>query len=153
MYSKEEASRMRQAFWTAFGQYMAPVPNADGEKIAWINYKTGIKHLHFKMNAEGDRAEAALEMSHPDAAVQELFFEQFKQVKRGWEEALGTDWTWRMHEVTDDGRTVSRIVTELTGPRIFNKGDWPQLISFFKEKIVAFDAFWNLYQYAFDALK
>jgi hypothetical protein len=30
MYKKGEASQLRQAFWTAFGQYVAPVPSAEG---------------------------------------------------------------------------------------------------------------------------
>ena len=49
MYSKAEATQLRQAFWTAFGQYMAPVPSAEGETTNWINYKTGFKHLYFRM--------------------------------------------------------------------------------------------------------
>ena len=52
MYSKKEISLTRQEFWTAFGQYMAPIPSAGGEKINWINYKTGVKHIYFKMEAD-----------------------------------------------------------------------------------------------------
>ncbi|WP_442587339.1 DUF4268 domain-containing protein [Pedobacter sp. AW31-3R] len=52
MYSKDQASQLRQAFWTAFGQYITPHPSAEGIKINWVNYKTGIKYLHFKMHAD-----------------------------------------------------------------------------------------------------
>ena len=41
MYTKQEAAQLRKEFWTAFGQYMKPVPTEDGEKVNWINYKTG----------------------------------------------------------------------------------------------------------------
>src|SRR5882724_8418668 len=49
MYTKQEASRLRQEFWTAFGQYMALSPSTGGEKANWLNYKTGVRYLNFKM--------------------------------------------------------------------------------------------------------
>ena len=33
MYSKQEASFLNQKFWTSLGQYLAPIPSAEGEKI------------------------------------------------------------------------------------------------------------------------
>jgi hypothetical protein len=33
MYTKQETSKQRQEFWTAFGRYMKPVLSADGEEI------------------------------------------------------------------------------------------------------------------------
>jgi hypothetical protein len=43
MYSKDQASQLKQEFWTAFGQYMGPVLSAEGLRTNWINYKTGVK--------------------------------------------------------------------------------------------------------------
>src|SRR5690606_40670888 len=48
MYSKEEAKRLKERFWTNFGQFMSLVPNEEGVKVNWVNYKTGIKHLYFR---------------------------------------------------------------------------------------------------------
>ncbi len=45
MFSKQEASQLRKDFWTAFGLYMRPIPSAEGDKINWINYKTGEKDI------------------------------------------------------------------------------------------------------------
>lgn len=45
MYSKAEKSKIRKDFWTAFGQYMKPVPSAEGTKVNWPNYKTGVKQI------------------------------------------------------------------------------------------------------------
>ncbi len=78
MYSKDEASQLKQEFWTAFGQYISPVPSADGLRVNWVNYKTGLKHVYFKMQADKRIAAIAIEMTHPDPGIQELFFEQFK---------------------------------------------------------------------------
>ena len=58
MYSKAEVTQLRQAFWTALGQYMAPVPSAEGDTTNWINYKTGVKHVYFRMQADNQLAVA-----------------------------------------------------------------------------------------------
>ena len=50
MFSRQEASQLRKEFWTAFGTYMKPVPSAEGEKVNWLNYKTGEKDVFFKMD-------------------------------------------------------------------------------------------------------
>jgi hypothetical protein len=77
VYSKAEATQLRQAFWTTFGQYMAPVPSAEGVPTNWINYKTGLKHVYFRMQADNRLASIGIELTHPDAGIRELFFEQF----------------------------------------------------------------------------
>jgi len=40
MFKRQEASRLREEFWTTFGRYMRPVLSTEGIKINWINYKT-----------------------------------------------------------------------------------------------------------------
>ena len=62
MYSKQQASLLRKNFWTRFGQYMRPVKNSEGGSINWLNYKTGIKHIYFRMDANTDHARIAIEL-------------------------------------------------------------------------------------------
>lgn len=153
MYSKEQASQIRQSFWTAFGQYLAPQPSADGLKINWINYKTGIKYISFKMQTDNRSASIAIEISHPDAGIQELFFEQFKELKAVLHNTLQEEWEWALHTTDEYGKVVSRIYKDLPQASIFNRDDWPKLISFFKPRIIALDEFWSTAKYSFDALR
>jgi len=153
MYSKDQASQLKQTFWTTFGQYISPQPSAEGLKINWVNYKTGIKHLYFRMQAENRLASIAIEIAHPDAGIQELFFEQFKELRLVLANALNEDWEWALHTQDEYGKTVSRIYKQIDGVSIFNKNDWPALISFFKPRIIALDEFWSDAKYSFDALK
>jgi hypothetical protein len=149
MYSKQEASQLRQQFWTAFGQYMQPVPSADGEKINWINYKTGMKDIHFRMQANSQLATIAVEII---GSLQELYFEQFQQFQPLLQNALGERWDWQLQAPDENGQLVSRISTTMHGISIFNRQDWPNLISFFKPRIVALDEFWSTARYSFEAL-
>lgn len=153
MYSKQDASRLRQEFWTIFGQYMRPVLSADAEKINWINYKTGEKNLLFRMNAEYEKASIRIELVHRDAGIRELYFEQFLQLKDLLHETVGESWNWILNDQDENGRSISSIGCVKSGVNIFRKEDWPELISFFKPRIIALDEFWSGAKYAFAALQ
>jgi hypothetical protein len=153
MYSRQQASQLRQEFWTSFGQYMSPVLSAEGEKINWTNYKTGEKDIYFKMHADNKTASIAIELTHKDAGIQQLYFEQFEELKKILESTLEEGWTWQLHTHNGNGKLLSRIYTELDGVSIFKKEDWPLLISFFKPRIIALDEFWSSVKFGFEALR
>jgi hypothetical protein len=153
MYTKEQASKLRQAFWTAFGQYIAPHPSAEGLKVNWVNYQTGLKHVYFRMQADNTRASIAIELTHPDTEIQELFFEQFLSLKTMLHSYLGEAWEWSLHTTDDNGKIISRIFKEIKPVNIFNQDDWPTLITFFKPRIIALDEFWSDARYSFESLK
>ena len=93
MFSRKETAELRKEFWTAFGQYMAPVLSAENEKINWINYKTGIKGLQFKMDATGKKAWIAIEINHSDLLQQQMIFEKLRELRSVFYDSLQEDWT------------------------------------------------------------
>ena len=105
------------------------------------------------MRAEKKSATISIELTHPDPEIQELYFEQFEELKTLLHETLGEEWEWELHGIDEDGRTISRIYKEISPVNVFNKEDWPALISFFKPRIIALDEFWSDAKYSFDALK
>ncbi|RQO31043.1 DUF4268 domain-containing protein [Taibaiella sp. KBW10] len=153
MYTREEAAAIKETFWKTFGQYMSSVPSAEGQKINWINYKTGIKYLNFKTDADSKHARIAIELSHPDQGMRALMFEQFTQLKKLLESALEERWNWEEDVLNDYDKTVSRIGYELEGVNMFRKEEWSRLISFFKPRLIALDAFWADAQYGFELFK
>lgn len=142
MYSKQQASQIREAFWTAFGKYMQPILSAEGEKINWVNYKTGIKNIYFKMQA-GKGGFISIDITHADLQEQKLVFEKFQQLRSLLENAVGEEWNWVSQVEDETGKIISRIYAELEDVNIFNKSDWPALISFFKPRILGLDEFWS----------
>jgi hypothetical protein len=153
MYSRQQASELRQAFWTAFGLYMQPIPSAEGEKVNWVNYKTGEKNIYFRMNAGTRSSSIAIEITHPDIELQQLYFEHFVQLKTLLQNALNEEWIWRLHGSDENGKVISRIYKEINNVSVFNQNDWPALISFFKPRIIALDEFWSSAKYGFEALR
>lgn len=152
MYKREEASQLRQAFWTTLGQYIAPYPSADGVKVNWLNYKTGVKYIYFRMHADKKAASIGIEITHPDVEIQQLYFEQFAELKFVLHDYVVEEWEWQLHTTDENGKTISRIYKEIAPVNVFNKDDWPQLISFFKPRIIALDEFWSNAKYSFDSL-
>lgn len=153
MFSREEASRIKEEFWTAFGRYMSPIASAEGLKVNWINYHTRLKDVHFRMEAGKKSAEIYISIEHRDPAIQELFFEQFLELKGMLHLTLQEEWSWQLHARASDGKVISKISKEINGVSVFNKDHWPDLISFFKPRIIALDSFWEDAKYAFEALK
>jgi len=153
VYSREEIKQLKQLFWTKFGQFMALHTSADGDKVNWINYKTGIKHLYFKMDADNKVATVAIQWSQPDAGLRALMAEQFFQFKALLQDLLEEEWIWDMDGMYVNGKAISEIYTSLTGYSVFKETDWAELISFFKPRIIALDEFWSSAKYTFDIFK
>ena len=150
MYSKHEASLITQQFWTAFGKYMAPVLSAEGEKINWVNYKTGEKDIRFVMSADSKGARVCITLSHSDTGMQTLYFDKFLQFKKVLHKMLGEDWIWERLKMNQHGKMVSEIYTSLQEVNVLNKTDWPGIISFLKARVIALDVFWCEFKYAFE---
>lgn len=151
MFKREEAARLRQEFWTTFGKYMSPVPSAEGEKINWINYRTAVKHIFFRMEVNQQAASIAITLQHPDAEIRALQFHQFETLKTMLHAELQEEWTWQPNHQAE-GKTISIIYNELPGVSVFNKDQWPQLISFFKPRLIALDRFWQDGRYTFNVI-
>ena len=153
MYTREQASQLRQAFWTTFGQYMTPVLTADGVKPNWLNYNTRQKHVYFRMKADKQEASIGIELTHPDIEIQEIFYEQFIALKNLLHDQVGEEWVWTLHTTDETGKIISRIYQQISPVNIFNRDDWPTLISFFKPRLISLDAFWSDAQYSFEQLR
>src|SRR6185436_1212998 len=141
MFKRDEASLLREEFWTTFGKYMGPVPSAEGMKINWINYRTTIKDVYFRMDANQKAATISITLEHKDEGIRELYFQQFEEFKTLLHGALEEEWEWQLHAQVTADKVIGRIYKEITGVSVFNKDQWPELISFFKPRIIALDRF------------
>ncbi len=150
MYTRQEASRIKQAFWTTYGQYMRPVPSTGGEKVNWVNYKTGIKHLFFRMHANKQKAFIAIELNNQNLTLQQSHWDQLIELKPLLETELQEEWEWLSMMNDEYGKIVSMVKKEIDEVNIFNQDDWPQIISFFKPRIIALDSFWSFARYTFE---
>ena len=152
MYTNAEASAIRQKFWTSFGMYMSPVPSATLEKVNWVNYKTGIKGISFKMDADKKSAFVAIEIFLKDTMLQHQYFEIFNSFANRLKEIAGNNFQFDRNCFVDQKGNISKIGVVLKNINIFKQDDWPTIIAFLKQHIIGLDAFWAEYKPAFELI-
>lgn len=135
----------------AFGKYLKPIPGATGESTNWVNYKTGVKNIFFRTNADNRSASIAIELTHKDHITRQVYFEQFDAFKSLLHAAVGEEWLWESQTLRD-GHAISSIGITLHDVSIFDKNDWPKIISFLKPRLIALDEFWADVKLVFEAL-
>ncbi|NMM49982.1 DUF4268 domain-containing protein [Marinigracilibium pacificum] len=153
MYSKEAASAIRKEFWTKLGQFMKPVPSADGLKVNWINYKTGVKGIRFKLDAKDKLAWCGIAVEHKDADISSLLFDQLVELEKMLESESGEEWILNAPGEYRYGIPQPGYYQVLEGVKIMNENDWPEMISFFKKNLIILDEFWSTANYAFEIFK
>jgi hypothetical protein len=150
MYTKEEISKIRQQFWTKFGQYMKPVPGSSGEKVNWLNYKTGIRHIAFRMDADKEKAIVAIEIKNPLEEERMNYYNQFLSLKTLMKNETGFEWNWKETVIDDNNQPISRISQTIENINVLNEKDWPAIIAFLKPRIMALDIFWEMVKDGFE---
>jgi hypothetical protein len=143
VYNREESSKLKKEFWTAFGVYMKKYIPVYGEKINWMNFNTNCKPVYFQLDADNKRARFCIDIRHKNEDVRELFYLQMLDYKNILNENLG-ELIWLKEYLNPTGIVHPCIYIEMHGKSIFNKNDWKDLFIFFEEKIVAIKEFWDI---------
>ena len=150
MYSTEHVSKQRKKFWTIFGHYIKPVRGASGEAVNWLNYKTGVRNIFFRMDADQQSAHVGIEIQHSMEAERMHYYNHFVALKNLLEQTTGNAWQWQAAVLDENGRTISRISQSLESVNILEESDWPAIIAFLKQRITALDSFWETVKDGFE---
>ena len=139
MFSKEESRRIRQEFWTTFGQ---EYPRK------WLLYNTKVKEVSFKFYADRKKAMVCLDIEHVDVYDRIEQYERFESLKT----ILTTEF---LPEVIYDEECYledsDKIISRLYIPyeekfSIHNKKTWEAVYEFFNETMHTFEMFFLEYQ-------
>lgn len=143
MYSRDHSQQIRKLFWTSLGKFMGQYPSKFNPKVKWLNYKTGIQHLYFRLDLDNKQASVAIEMEHPDAGIRELFFQQWEQMDAVLYQATDESWTWVPETHNDSGLAIARIFISLPEVSIYNEETWGTVFQFFAHYMVRLDEMWE----------
>ena len=94
------------------------------------------------MNAGKDAASLSIQMTG-EKLQREKFFERMIQFRALFESTVRGEWIWMKEKLDENGRSISVIETILAGVNVYDKNDWPAIISFLKPRITALDEFWT----------
>ena len=137
MFSKEEAKKLRQEFWTTFGQ---EYPRK------WMLYNTKIKELDLKFTLTTKMAQVSIDINSEDEIIQEYYYEKIWSL----EKILKTEFIPKItldpkYEV-DYGKFVSRAYVQLDNVSINKRETWEQIWEFFFENMNELELFFYEYE-------
>ncbi len=125
MFSKEESARLRKEFWTSFGKSFPR---------KWLLYNTKIKDLSLKFHTDTKKARVMIDIEMKDPLFREAYFDKFLSLKNILQAEI-PDLIFHKEHRLDNGKTISRIYTELTGVNIHNKNSWTDIYKFFNDNM------------------
>ncbi len=125
MFSKEEASKLRQEFWTSFGKSFPR---------KWLLYNTKIKDLSLKFFAGRKKATVMIAIEMKDAKKRDAYFDKFLALKSLFQEELpGLE--YETNHRLETGKIIHRIYLELPNVSIYNKDTWQNIYEFFNKNM------------------
>ncbi|WP_010520950.1 DUF4268 domain-containing protein [Aquimarina agarivorans] len=137
MFSKEDAKRIRQEFWTSFGQ---EYPRK------WLLYNTKVKEISLKFTFTTKLAQVSIDIDADDALIQEYYYEKIWSL----EQILKTEFIPNIildpkYEVTA-GKFVSRAYIQLNNVSIHNKKTWQEVYHFLYDNMTQLELFFYEYE-------
>ena len=142
MWSKEEAKKNRVRFFTNFGIYMKKHTELSEKKIRWVNYRTGVSAIKFKIEADNKTTRVIIEIIHPDKGIMQLFFEQFQEFKTMLQSNMD-ELIWEKEYYNTTGQMSMRIFTEMNTQSMSNEKHWGDLFRFYEKNMLALHEFWR----------
>ncbi len=134
MYSKEEAKKLRQDFWIAFGK---------SYPRNWVLYNTKIKDLSFKFYFDTTKTVVSLDLDHQDLEKRIELWEKLVSLKS----ILITNYLpkaiYSDCYVLENTKEISRIYVEKLGVSIHNKNTWQQTMEFLNDNMLQFEGFFD----------
>jgi len=153
MYGKEEAYELRKLFWTSFGKFMKRHKSADFTKVNWMNYKTGVKDLYFRLEADKRTAKICVDLQMADADIREIYYAQFKEVRGVFHDLTGIEWDWNDNYINEYNVTLGRLSISIDKVNMYNKDNWQTIFEFYEKYLIGMDEFWIEFKDLFKQLE
>lgn len=146
MLSKTEQKEKNTIFWNDFKTDIKKIMSSSGRRINWLNYPTEAKDLYLRLHADGKGCSISFDIQSKDDGVREVIWEQMGELKAVFLAEMIDEGEWIEHYILPDERIISRIKWERTDLDYFKESDIPLIYAFFKEKLIAFDRFYQEYK-------
>jgi len=137
VFSKEESRQLRELFWTSFGK---SYPHK------WLLYNTKIKGFSFKFHFDTKTALVSLDLED-DLENRISYWEKLVALKSILLEDYLPEALYEEIYFLENGKEISRIYVPLESKvSIHNKNSWQEVMIFFNEKMLLFEAFFEEYK-------
>jgi len=137
MYTKEEAKRVRQQFWTMFGKRY---------HRKWTLYDTKIKDVVLKFSFEDTRAIVSLDLTHDDDFFRAYYWEKLESLQSLMRAEVHEELLFDKEYLLESGKTISRVYVYMANVKIQKQTDWPIVYQFFYEHMDVLEQFFREYK-------
>lgn len=142
MLSRQERKNLNKQFYTALGRMMQGSFSETGKRINWTNYRTGIRGVYVRMEADKRGVSFNIDVDHKDEDIREMLWAQFLELKNVLQDEMQRELIWHEQFQKEDSVMVSRIQITLEEGSLYDKSTWPAMLGFLKDGLIRFDAFW-----------
>lgn len=146
MLSKEERKAKNTAFWEEFRKVMRNYKSSNGRGINWINYPTDVKDVYLRMHCDAKGAQLSFDIQPKDDGIRSILWEQMTELRKVMEAEMKFEAVWNEFDHEFAGRKVSRILWKNDALNFFDEDQKAAIHTFFKERLLAFDRFYQEYK-------
>lgn len=143
MFSKEDLKLYKANFWDEFKSIMQKHKSADGKRINWISYPSGLKDIYIRLDADKRHAFLSIDIQSKDDGVRAIIYEQFTEMRKIMLDIMEYEAEWIEHFHITNTYEISRIWWELPDVSMFKKEDKEIIFEFLKTRLIAFDEFYS----------
>jgi len=137
MFTKEEAKRVRQEFWTEFGK---------AYPRKWLLYNTKIKELVLKFTFTTEIAQVSIDVDSDDELIREYYYDKLWSLEKILKTEYIPDIILNPNYEVDYGKIISRVYVQLNNVCIHNKKTWPETFDFLNTNMAQLELFYYEYE-------
>ncbi|MGW8314675.1 MAG: DUF4268 domain-containing protein [Bacteroidales bacterium] len=146
MYSREEAKAIREEFWDRFKKISTRKRVSKGLPGNWMLNHSGIRALNLRFHVDQKVAQVGIDLETRNMDKRLELYEKVEAVRKPLEEAIGGSLQWELEYIRENGKSVSRIYTEIGEVNIYDRATWPKAHRFMLEKMLKLELFYREYQ-------
>lgn len=143
MYSKEELREIRTEFWNDFKKHMQQFRSSNGRRMNWLNYPSEVPNVYIRLHADNHGIAFSFDIQGKDEGIRAILWEQMTELKVVLESEMGNDGEWLERTFSESVGEFSSIRWELNGLRFSNPKHKADIFTFFEDRLIKFDAFYQ----------
>ena len=142
MFSKEESKKIRQEFWTWFGQ---------SYPRKWLLYNTKIKDVTLKFTFTNKCAQVSIDIEPTDELIREYYYDKILSLKGILTDNYLPDAIFNAHYTLDNGKVIPRVLISHDNVGIYNRNSWKSAAEFLNKNMLLLEDFFLEYKDVIDS--
>jgi hypothetical protein len=107
---------------------------------------TGIRALNLRFHVNREVAQVGIDLETRNMDKRLELYDKLEAVKQPLEQAMEEPMKWELEYIRENGKSVSRIYTEIDGIDIYDRSTWKRAQEFMTDRMLKLELFYREYQ-------